>query len=241
MNRKVRSVWLVLSVLLVLCASSVWAALDPAVEDLLAKIKSNQSQIKDMSADVLTVMKSGGKSMEQKGKIWIKGDTKSRMESSTPMNTVTVVNGDKRLLVNQDTGERLVQDMKKMREKSGEMDFGNSPTDQTKALEYFNLKLKKEGNDYVIEGTPKKANVMLGKVVFEVEGARYLPTKISIYNPKGALVSSSTIEYQKLKNIWVIKENKAMVKTPQGSMNLTMSFNNVRINEGISDSQFKVD
>jgi len=227
--------------ILLLMGSTVWAALDPAIEDLLGKIKSNQSQIKDMSADILTIMKSGGKQMEQKGKIWIKGDNKSRMESSTPVNTVTVVNGDKRLLINQDTGERLVQDMKKLREKTGEMDFGNSPTDQTKALEYFNLKLRQEGQNYIIEGTPKKPNIMLGKVIFEIEEARHLPVKISIYNPKGALVSSSTIEYQKIKNIWVIKENKAMVKTPQGSMNLTMSFNNVKINEGISDNQFKVD
>ena len=231
--------------ILLLMGSTVWAALDPAIEDLLGKIKSNQSQIKDMSADILTIMKSGGKQMEQKGKIWIKGDNKSRMESSTPVNTVTVVNGDKRLLINQDTGERLVQDMKKLREKTGEMDFGNSPTDQTKALEYFNLKLREEttasGKNYIIEGTPKKPNIMLGKVVFEIEGARNLPVKISIYNPKGALVSSSTIEYQKIKNIWVIKGNTAMVKTPQGSMNLVMRFNNVKINDGISDDQFKVD
>jgi outer membrane lipoprotein-sorting protein len=222
---------------------SAWA-LDPAIEDILAKVSTNQSLIKDMQADITTVIKSemkGKMESEQKGKIWIKGEDKSKIEMIKPVAQITITSGGKMMAVDPATGQKMVQDLKKLREKTGQPDLGQGSMDKKKMLEYFDLKLKNVSGIIVIEAKPKKTNKFLGRVDFTIDSNRYLPVKIEIYNPAGNLVSATKIEYIKTKNVWVISKSVSEVKLPMGSMKAEMRYDNIKINEGISDSIFKIE
>jgi outer membrane lipoprotein-sorting protein len=132
--------------------------------------------------------------------------------------------------------------MKKLREKTGQSDLGSSPMDQTQALDYFNLTLKKEDKkSAVIEGKPKKPNKFIDKVEFVIDTERNLPVEVKIFNAKGSQISGSKLEYKRIKNIWVLSRNNAQVVSPQGNMEVEMDFSNIKINEGISDKEFKID
>jgi outer membrane lipoprotein-sorting protein len=220
------------------------------VEDLLAKIREGQSKVKDLQADITTVIRSdmgGKKEAEQKGHIWIKGEDMSKMEMVSPLKQISITSGKKMAVINPETGQKFVQDLEAMRKKTGQMDLGKNVMDQTKALEYFNLSVKEVGGffggvkEYLITGVPKEKNKFLGRVEFAVDAKRFVPTRIDIYNPQGNLVSSSTIEYAQLKNIWVIAKNISEVKLPSGKMKMEMRFENIKVNEGIPDKEFKID
>lgn len=220
------------------------------VEDLLAKIREGQSKVKDLQADIVTIIKSdmgGKKEAEQKGHIWIKGEDMSKMEMTAPMKQISITSGKKMAIINPETGQKLVQDLEAMRKKTGQTDLGKNVMDQTKALEYFNLSVREVSSfmggvkEYVIVGVPKEKNKFLGKVEFTVDAQKYVPTRIDIYNPQGNLVSSSTIEYARLKDIWVIAKNVSEVKLPSGKMKMEMRFDNIKLNEGIPDKEFKID
>jgi len=222
---------------------SAWA-LDPAIEDILAKVSTNQSLIKDMQADITTVIKSemkGKMESEQKGKIWIKGEDKSKIEMIKPVAQITITSGGKMMAVDPATGQKMVQDLKKLREKTGQPDLGQGSMDKKKMLDYFDLKLRNVSGNVVIEGKPKKANKFLGRVDFTIDSNRYLPVKIEIYSSEGKLVSATKIEYIKIKNIWVISKSASEIKLPAGKMKAEMRYDNIKLNEGIADSVFKIE
>lgn len=221
-----------------------------SVKDLVSKIQSNQSKISDMYAETVTTITSslampgssgkGPQTMVQKGKIWNKGKDKSKVEMLSPMKQITITNGDKMAIINPETGQKMVQDMKKMRQAKGvaepqrEMNF-------EKALEYFDLSMAKKSDNYVITGVPKEANKFFGRMEFVVDSAKMIPTSIMMYDPKGRLISQSTIEYQKIADVWIPVKNLSNVTTPAGKMKVEMEFVNIKVNKGIGDDVFKVE
>jgi outer membrane lipoprotein-sorting protein len=220
-----------------------------SLDDLVNKLKGNQEKIKDMYAETTTTINStmvlpgagkGPQKMVQKAKMWVKGETKSKLEMSEPMKQVTVTNGDKMMMVNPATGQKMIQDLKKLRGKGG-MSEGNQQMTLEKAKQYFNLTATQKGNDYVITGVPKQPDKFLGKMEFYVDGGKMVPVKVLMYDLKGKLVSQTEIEYQQIDGIWVPKKNRSQVTTPAGTMKMEMEFANIRINKGISDSEFKID
>lgn len=244
MKKKIMCLLVLLSVLVSVTSAAI------KVEDLLAKIKEGQSKVKDLQADIVTIIRSdmgGKKEAEQKGHIWIKGEDKSKMEMVSPLKQISITSGKKMAVINPETGQKFVQDLEAMRKKTGQMDLGKNVMDQTKALEYFNLSVKEVGGffggikEYVISGTPKEKNKFLGRIEFTVDAKKFVPTRIDIYNPQGNLVSSSAIDYAQIKDIWVIAKNVSEVKLPSGKMKMEMRFENIRLNEGIPDKEFQID
>ncbi|MBI5701223.1 outer membrane lipoprotein carrier protein LolA [Candidatus Saganbacteria bacterium] len=221
-------------------------AMDQKIEDLLNKVRANQNKIEDMSADITTVIKSDmkdKKAMEQKGSIMVKGSDASRMEMTSPLNQVTITNKDKMEVLNPATGQKFVQDLKKLKGKLGQSSVGSSPIDQTKVLDYFDLKLEEKGvisKSYIITGVPKEKNKFMGMMKFYIDGSRNLPVKIEIYNTSDKLVSASDIDYTKVKDIWVISKNTSSIVVPGGKMEIEMRFDNVKVNEGLSDKLFEI-
>jgi len=222
---------------LLFLSSSVFAvSLTPA--DVIAKIRDNQNKIQDLSAQITTTIKSDKekKSMEQKGVIMVKGNDKSRMEMLSPMAQLTVTNGDKMMITNPATG-------KKFGKQTGQSDVGQNPLDQTKILDSLNLSMEEKGfffKSYVITGTPKKQNAMMGKIKFYVDGGKFVPTKLEIYNSQDKLVTASDINYTKIKDIWVISQNSSWIDVPGGKVTISMKFSDVKVNEGIDDKVFEI-
>ena len=243
-------------------ANMVFAA-DMSLDDLINKIQGNQKKIKDMYAETTTKItsnlqlttdnKSKVQTMTQKGKMWTKGEDKSKIEMLSPMKQVTITNGDKMAIINSDTGQKMIQDLKKMREKSG-MGDSSKQMSLEKAKDFFNLSTTKKGDDYVITGIPRQQSKFLGKMEFYVDSEKWVPVKILMYDAKGKVMSQSVIEYQKIlipyseapsmarsEGVWVPVKNRSNVVTPAGKMEIEMVFSNVKINQGMNDREFKID
>lgn len=219
------------------------------LQSLLNKIQSNQNKIKDMYAETTTTITSsiampgtktkGPQKMVQKGKMWTKGQDKSKIEMLSPMKQVTITNGDKMAIINPQTGQKMVQDLSKVRGPRSKVQ--GQEMDLQKAMEYFDLSLKQtEDGDYVITGVPKKKNKFLGKMEFYVDSTRWVPVKILMYGAKNKLLSRSVIEYEKISKVWVPVKNRSNVNTPAGRMEVEMEFKNIKINKGIKDKEFEI-
>jgi len=241
---------LVFCLALTLTLSTAFAA-DLSLDDVINKLQSKQKTIKDMYAETVTTINStmampgqaskGPQQMVQKGKMWTKGEDKSKIEITSPMKQITITNGDKMAVINVDTGQKMVQDLKKLREKEGGLGGSSGQMGLEKAKEYFNLSVRKSGADYVVTGVPKKANKFLGKMEFYVNSDKWVPVKIMMYDPKGKAMSQSEIEYAKVSDNWVPVKNMSKITTPMGKMDVEMEFNNIKVNKGISDGEFKVE
>ncbi|OGC06297.1 hypothetical protein A2526_04225 [candidate division WOR-1 bacterium RIFOXYD2_FULL_36_8] len=223
--------------------SVVFAA--PSAQDIISKIRQNQDKIKDMSAKVVTIIKSDkeGKALEQKGVILTKGKDKVRIMMETPMRQLTITNGNKMYIENKDTGQKFVQDLQKIREKTGQKNIGGDPLDQTKILDTFYLSLEEKGifkKSYIITGVPKDTNSLFGKVKFYVDASSYVPTKLEVYDTDNKLLTKSEVEYKKIGDIWVLSQNKSWLNVPGGKMDVVMKLEDIRVNKGIPDSEFVI-
>ncbi|MFH1361407.1 MAG: outer membrane lipoprotein-sorting protein, partial [bacterium] len=118
-----------------------------------------------------------------------------------------------------------------------------------KAMEYFDLSLKKDNDSYVITGIPKERNKFMSKMEFYLDSKRWVPTKILMYGGNGKLLSRSEIEYVRVKGpgsrgqeeLWVPEKNSSVVNTPMGKMEIEMVYSNIKVNQGIKDEVFRVE
>jgi outer membrane lipoprotein-sorting protein len=260
MNKKL------LVVIAALFVSSSAFAADLPLDDLIKNIQSNQSKIKDMYAETTTTITSnmampgqeskGPQKMAQKGKMWTKGSDKSKIEMTSPMKQVTITNGDQMAIINSETGQKVVQDLKKLKGQ-GASSKGQGEMNLEKAKEFFNLEVTSKQSsvtskkEYIITGTPKQDNKFLGKMEFYVDSDKWVPVKIVMYDAKGRPMSQSEIEYERVKGqgssskgeeeIWIPVKNVSNVVTPMGSMKVEMEFSNIKVNKGISDKEFAIE
>jgi hypothetical protein len=93
----------------------------------------------------------------------------------------------------------------------------------------------------LVGSVPRKQNKFLGKMEFYVDGDRWVPTKIFMYDAKGKLMSQSVIEYQKVSGLWAPAKNISNISTPMGKMEVEMIYENIKVNEGIGDGEFRVE
>ena len=217
-----------------------------SIPDLLQKIKENQAKIQTLQAEMTTTIQSSSKSippMKQTGKIIQKYPDKSRMEMTSPIKQTTITNGTKMKMIDGQSGKSFVQDLSKSQ---GPSAISNPSSgmgmDPTKALENFNLKIVTESDSaIVIESTPREKNPYLEKMRLTFSPATYLPTQIEVYGSKGKLLSTTTIVYDKVSDVYVPIQNKTSVSLPQGSMQVEVTYDKVKVNEKVADSLFGVE
>lgn len=239
-----RTLLLILSLVLSISAVSADLSLDQVME----KIQQNQKQVRDLYAETVTTVSSdikmpggdGPQVMTQKGKIWNKGEDKAKIEIISPTPQLTVRNGDKMMIVNQQTGQKIVQDLKKLRQSQGIAD-PSSGMSLEEAQKYFNLSLRQLGNDYIVVGVPKEKNAFLGKLEFYIDSDRWVPSKIMMYDGAGKKIGQTVMTYQKSDQAWVVNKSVSDVTTPAGKMRVELEMNNLQINKGISDREFRIE
>ena len=262
MNKK-----LFVAIVALFIASSAFAA-DLSIEAVIANMQVNQSKINDMYAETTTTITSnmampgqeskGPQKMVQKAKMWTKGQDKSKIEMLSPTRQVTITNGDQMATINPETGQKVVQDLKKLRDKSGGLAGGQSgQMTLDKISEFFYLSVRKldssttEGvNTYLVTGVPKKENKFMGKMEFYVNSEKWLPVKIIMYDPKNRPMSQTGIEYSSVEDkseaasegavIFVPLKNKSVVSSPMGKMEIEVEYTKVKINSGINDNEFSI-
>lgn len=224
--------------LIVLFMASVSNAI--SLDDLINKLQSSQNKIKDMQADISTKMTTsmqGMPAMNQKGKIWIKGN-KNKMEISSPMKQVTITNGDKMAVVNPVTGQKQVTDLSKI--PGGSSQGGSSSMNFDEAKKKFDFTMKNVSGGYQITGIPKEKNQFMGKIEVFVDSSKMVPTKIKMISPQGEVLSDTSIEYKKVSGINVTYKTISKVNLPKGKMTMEMTYSNIKVNSGISDSVFDI-
>jgi outer membrane lipoprotein-sorting protein len=181
--------------------------------------------------------------------MWTKGQDKSKIEMLSPTRQITITNGDQMTIINTESGQKTVQDLKKLRDKSGALAGGQSGGQMSleKISEFFYLSVRKldpatagSVDTYVITGVPKQQNRFMGKMEIYVDGDKWLPVKVLMYDTKGKVMSQSEIEYAEVSGIMVPAKNVSKVTTPMGKMDIEMTFENVKVNKGISDKEFEV-
>lgn len=251
MFKKLASMIVIISLL---APAAFTATSEVSATDLIAKMKSQQALIQDLQADTTTTITSnisipgapskGPQTMTQTGHIWQKGKDKSKVEITSPMKQVTITNGSMMTIISPDSGQKVTQDLSKM-QGAGK----GQGIDQTKALDYFNLSVTKtegatgESDIYVISGTPKTSNQFLGRMDFFIDAEKYIPLRIAMYTPKGALMSLSEIKYEPVavsstETAYVPQKITSLVTMSMGSVNTEMVYENIAVNQGIDDSVF---
>ncbi len=243
-----------LVLLIVILIPSVVYAADISAEGLIAKLKDTRALILDLQADTKTTITSnisipgapskGPQTVTQIGHIWQKGSDKSKVEITSPMKQITITKGSIMTMISPDTGQKVTQDLSKG------LGAGGQGMDATKALDYFNLTVSTneagtgEAKVYVISGTPKEANQFLGRMDFFIDAEKYIPIRIAMYTPQGALMSLSEMEYEPIEvstgeTVYVPKRIKSVVTMQMGSINTEMEYENIQVNQGIEDDVFE--
>jgi outer membrane lipoprotein-sorting protein len=219
-----------------------------SIPDLLQKIKENQGEVITLQADMTTEITSTNKNippMKQTGKLYQKHPDKSRMEMTEPIKQTTITNGTKMKIVDGASGKSFVQDLSKLKGSSG---IGNPQSgmgmqqDPSKALENFNMTITSENDkEIVLVGSPKESNPYLSRMRFTFAPTTFLPTKIEVYGSQNRLLSTTTITYNHISGVYVPIENTSSIQLPQGSMNVRVQYDHVKVNEKVSDALFRVE
>jgi outer membrane lipoprotein-sorting protein len=215
------------------------------IPDLLEKIKGNQGMVQTLQADMTTEISSSNKNipaMKQTGRIINKYPDKSRMEIMSPIKQTTITNGTRMKIIDGQSGKSFVQDLSRGQSPVTGHQSSGMGMDPTKALENFNLKMVTDSDsEIVIESSPKEKNPYLDKMRLTFSPATFLPTRVDVYGSQGKLISSTTIIYDKVSDVYVHIQNKTSVSLPQGSMKVEVVYDKVRVNEKVSDALFGVE
>jgi len=229
-------------------ASSVFAI---SVDEIIGKMKDNQNKIKDMYAETVTIMDMSGfpkpkkgkapeMKMEQKGKLWVKGEDKSRVELDSPVKQIMVTNGEKLIMINPKTGEKLSQDLKQAK-KQNPINFQGGNFGLSKLKEQYNMSVREKGNELAIICEPKNKKEVGVSIEIYIDKDKWLAKEISVKTNEGLMVSNTDIEYQNVSGAWVPKKMNSMANAIFGKMKIKMLFNNIKVNQGIDDKVFKID
>lgn len=240
--------------LLVIFSAASFAA-EVSLDTIIQNNRANQQKISDLYAETTTKITSnlqlgaskgtGPQTMIQQGKMWSKGESKSKVEMLSPNHQITITNGDKMAIINPETGQKMVQDMKKL--KSGQGTVGSGQMSLEKLKEMFDLSVQETVDSgqnkpiYIITGVPRKENKFLGKMAFYIDGAKWIPTRVQMFDPKGKLISQTDMEYQQIGGAYVPSKNFSNVTTPMGAMKVEMEYSNIKVNKGISDKEFAIE
>src|SRR3989339_1116604 len=106
MYRKMLTALFLLSVLVCVPVFSA----DLSLDNLITNLQGNQNKVRDMYTETVTTITSnmampgqqskGSQKMVQKGKMWTKGQDKTKIEMLSPMKQVTITNGDQMATIN---------------------------------------------------------------------------------------------------------------------------------------------
>jgi outer membrane lipoprotein-sorting protein len=237
---------LVIAILIIVSLSA--QAADMTVDDIITNLQANQTKIHDLYAETTTTMTSnmtlpgqeskGPQKMVQTARTWTKGQDKSKIEQLTPTRQITITNGDQMAIIDPESGQKVVQDLKKLRTQTGGLAGGQMSL--AKAKEAFTFTVSRNDTGYLVTGVPKKANQFFGKMEIAIDSDKWVPVRITMYDMRSKPISRSDLEYQEIAGAWVPLSNKSLTITPMGQMDIQMDYEKVKVNSGLKDELFKI-
>ena len=103
----------------------------------------------------------------------------------------------------------------------------------------FDLSLRTEGNYYVVVCDAKQKS-FLGKMEIYIDREKSLSSKILVYDKNNKLLNQTDIEYSEISNLFVPVKMISSVDSPMGKMKIEVNYSNIKVNQGIEDSVFKI-
>lgn len=212
------------------------------VEGVLSSLESRQKMLKTLQADITTIIQpygDEGPEIRQTGKIFTETPNKSRVEITSPFNQVTITNGNKMQIEDPHGKRSRPEDLSKMSDKPV-MPQGGGATQLAEALGQFDLRIREQAGKVIeIEGTPKKTNANLTKIVVIISKEILLPIQITLWGP-AEMMSDTHIEYQRISGIYVPVKNRAEVALAHGKMTVDIQFENIIVNQPLPEEIFQI-
>ena len=225
---------------------SVNAYADPTPEQILQKVADNYTKINDMTADMVNTITIhiNGKPEKVNGpyirKSYQKSPDKSKIEDSIN-NSSYIINGNDVYFEDPKSGLQSIR-----LDQDGIFDSSqiNIFYETAKAIEknifkILNHEVKNGKNIYKVEMASKNENKVYKKMVFEINYEDGLLLKDDFYNAADfLLVTNEQVEYTTIDGIIVavqVKETKYFI---DGYTENIISYNNIKLNTGLSDSLF---
>jgi len=104
----------------------------------------------------------------------------------------------------------------------------------------FNAKINSSNQaSYVLELTPKKDIVEYSRLVMTVNKKFYYPERIEYYDKSGNILKEADYKYKKIGKYWVA--DVVTMKDLQRQHKTTIKMSNIKINQGLKDSDFTVE
>ena len=235
---------IILSFAVLFSASVCSLSQNITLDDLLLKLQTNKSKIADMYSEMTTTITGSGKMATgsgmgntQKAKMWTKGDDKSKIEMLEPIKQTTIRNGAKMVIIDEGTGQKIVKDLSA--DKSGMSSYNQGNMDFEKIKTLFDLSVRTDGGFYVITCTPKQKS-FLGKMEIYVDHEKYLSSKILVYDKNNKLMNQTDIEYKDISGVSVPVKMLSSIDSPVGKMKIEIEYSNIKVNQGMGDSEFKI-
>ncbi|MFA5034029.1 MAG: hypothetical protein WC614_13560 [bacterium] len=218
------------------------------IDDIAKKLENNVNKIKDMQADVEMKTDVGeGENIVQKMQIVSKGMDKAKVVSTAPQKQTIIMNNKKmqiesfdgkKTVINKDSllqGQTPLMSTNDMNLQRGIVDFLKDGKSKI---------LNSNGNIYTLEIIPseKDKNPLMGKVELQIDYAKGLVMNQKIYSNMGIIITD--ISYKKIGNIWTISEVKTISPVSFGknkTATIIMRYNNVKINQNVTDKVFAIE
>ncbi len=210
-------------VLAVILVSLFSGCTEMSADQIVNKMKENQDTIKDFSATMVMSSSFMGNNLEMKAKILNKMPGKSRIELIEPAEMagqVTVSDGN--TIWSYDPRTNVVTNMAlPERDNSFQMDYRFIKELFNKTDISYQTTEKFEGrNVYVIKGSPKNAETMIGgRYTMFVDSETWMPLKIDMFDKDDKLIIS--IEYREIKFNTGIPDSEFEFKIPAGAKVVT--------------------
>lgn len=236
-----RKLFLILLGVFLILTTSAHATL-PTLEELTQSVQTQINKIETFQAQVTTTMKSplinDGKPSIQISKVYKKGSDKIRTETITPDAQVLVENGAWLYTQNPATGQVI----KSQRSVKTERMDGLSQVGQINDyLKDYDLQVKDyDAQTFILEGKPRVPNKYIESMKIYFDKTNKQLRQVQVFNKSQQNIFDLSLVYQVINNIPTPIKTSAKVDMGFASMSIVVDYQNVKINEPLSDGLFEL-
>lgn len=225
------------SVLLLFILVSVAVASEITVKDIISKLKHNSDSINDLRFDITTRVK--GEPGYQISRYFYKKKNKHKIVTLSHPKMTVVIDGLKQYIKSEDSTDVITNYIN-----SDYQGIGYGVIDLKKYLKGFNIsisrdKSKIENNIYVLK-CARKNKEDSNSVDMYVNYNKGTIEKYDVFDNAGKKYIETEIKYKLFKDIWLITKINTKYFTVLEEKEIEVEFSDIRLNSGISDSEFKL-
>jgi outer membrane lipoprotein-sorting protein len=238
---KLKFLFVIAFALLFLAGISLAAEETDKVDELLQKVRYNQSLIQDFRADML-VKTAPSKKAEQKiikrGTVLVQGD-KFRVKINFPKAQEILSRGDTTYVISPTEGLFLKLDTSLFESFSRLPLITQFPLDPYLYLKHLEFAYKglEEGR-HILIGVPRQKIAGIRRINYYIDARYSLPVRIAIYSEEDVLILVSEVEYKFVNGIWVPHNIKSLMTHPSEVQQLEIEYQDIKLNQGISREVF---